>query len=161
MGINRSGGPDPGGFMCNGISRVGQWYSGAPATWSNVIPTVNGRLKKNKNIRILSYLIIISYFCFFCSSACGNAWTLKMLKQSSNILIALTGIFSKVIVRTSCQECSVFLFCLTQLLDFVVLHSWVSDYFVLVVVFEGEVIGAFACQWKNSWQSDVVWEWGR
>lgn len=35
---------------------------------------------------------------------------------------------------------------LTQLLDCVVHHSWISDYFVLMVFLEGKVTEAFPCR---------------
>lgn len=67
MGFKRRA---PEGVKSNRIGRVEGWYSLAPATQSSMISIMNGG--KKTNIQILPqtcYLIIISYFCFFVSSA--------------------------------------------------------------------------------------------
>lgn len=73
-----------------------------------------------------------------------------MLQQFLNILIVLVKHSAEFTVRMSHQECSVFLVSLTQLPDFVAYHSWISGSFVLMVVLERKVTGAWACQGINA-----------
>lgn len=69
-GLQEESRPHPEGVKSNRVGSLQGWYSLAPATQSNMISIMNGG--KKPNIQILSqicYLIIISYFCFFFSSA--------------------------------------------------------------------------------------------
>lgn len=139
----------PEGVKSNRIGRLEGWYSLAPATPSNMISVMNGG--KKPNFQILSqtcYLIITFYFCFFFPSAfemflkliIKNAKAvpkhLACFKWNIQQSLLLEGVIKNVLVFWS----------LSQLQDFVVHHSWTSDYFVLMVVLERKVTGAFPCQ---------------
>lgn len=127
--------PHLGRVKSNRIGRLEGWYSLAPATQSNMISIMNEGRKPN--IRILSqtcYLIIISYFCFFFSSAFEIF--LKLIIKNVKVVPKHLDCFNWNIQQCSLLEGaikSVLVFwSLTQLLHFVVHHSWISQDFRLL-----------------------------
>lgn len=106
---------------------------------------------KKSNIQILSqacYLIIISYFCFFFSSAFEIVLKLiiKNVKAVPKHLDHFNWNIQQCLLLEGAIKNVLFFLSLSQLLGFVVHHSWISDYFFLMVVLEGRVTGAFPCQ---------------
>lgn len=127
----------PEGVKSNRIGRLQGWYSLAPATQSIMISFVNGG--KKPNIQMLSqtcYLFIIYFFSpFFFSSAFEIFLKLiiKNVKAVPKHLGRFTWNMQQCLLLEGAIKNVVVFWSLTQLLDFVVHHSWISDYFVLIV----------------------------
>lgn len=110
------------------------------------------RRQKTKHPNTVTNLLFVHYLFFFPPSSFPQLlkYFLKLIVKNVKAVpkhldcftwnmqqcLLLEGVIKNVLVFWS----------LTQLLDFVVHHSWISDYFVLMVVLEGKVTGAFPCR---------------